>query len=126
MDNELKKKLDERLVNGEITIEEYENILSKIESESDESTAYDTGCPLQIIGFSSHNNIFTAGNNSVWFKVKNPSDMPYSFTVELETGGKWKNSGYRSFEIGPREIKEYSILGPAWRKSSDIRISGCI
>lgn len=32
MDNEVKKKLDERLVNGEITPEEYEKILNTIES----------------------------------------------------------------------------------------------
>jgi len=126
MDSEMKKKLDERLVNGEITIEEYENILNKIESEADSTTDDYYGCPLQIIGFSSRNNIFTAGNNSIWFKVKNPTDMPYTFRVELETGGKWKESGYGEFDIGPKEIKEYSILGPAWRKSSDIRISSCI
>ena len=32
MNNEMKKKLDERLVNGEITTEEYEKILNTIES----------------------------------------------------------------------------------------------
>ena len=99
---------------------------NKAKKEAQEDASYHIDCPLQIIGFSSRNNLFTAGNNSVWFKVKNPSNMPYTFRVELKTNGKWKDSGYSSFDIGPKEIKEYDILGPAWSKSSDIRISSCV
>lgn len=98
----------------------------KAQKEAAEDASFYIDCPLQIIGFSSHNNLFTAGNNSIRFKVKNPTDMPYTFRVDLKTNGKWKESGYREFDIGPKEIKEYSILGPAWNKSSDIRISSCV
>lgn len=87
MDSDMKKKLDERLVNGEITIEEYENILNKIESDLDDSIESDAGCPLQIIGFSSHNNIFTAGNNSVWFNHRIcPILLPWS--LKRAVGGR--------------------------------------
>ena len=99
---------------------------NKAKKEAQEDASYHIDCPLQIIGFSSRNNLFTAGNNSVWFKVKNPSNMPYTFRIELKTNGKWKESGYGSFDIGAKEIKEYDILGPAWSKSSDIRISSCV
>jgi len=98
----------------------------KSQKQVEEDASFHVDCPLQIIGFSSRNNLFTAGNNSIRFKVKNPTDIPYTFRVELKTNGKWKESGYRDFDIGAKEIKEYNILGPAWNKSSDIRISSCM
>jgi hypothetical protein len=97
----------------------------KIQQEKEEGTVSSNNCPLEILSFSSRNNLFTAGNNSITFKVRNPSDMPYLFGIELWVGDKWKESGYREFEIGPKEIKEFNILGPAWRKASDIQISYC-
>ena len=97
----------------------------KAQKEAAEDASFYIDCPLQIIGFSSHNNLFTAGNNSIWFKVKNPTDMPYTFRVELKTNGAWREKKY-NFDIGAKEIKEYSTLGPAWNKSSDIRISSCV
>jgi hypothetical protein len=82
-------------------------------------------CPLEIVAFRSRNNLFTAGNNDIAFKVRNNSDMPYLFNIELLVGNEWKDSGYGEFEIGPKEIKRFDILGPAWRKAKDIRISYC-
>jgi len=82
-------------------------------------------CPLEIVAFGSRNNIFTAGNNSIRFKVRNNSGMAYLFKIDLLVGDKWRDSGYGEFEIAPKTIKEFSILGPAWRKAKDIRISYC-
>ncbi len=81
--------------------------------------------PIELLSFSSVNNLFTAGNNSISFKVRNNTDTPYLFQVELLVNDKWKSSGYREFEIDARKIAEYSILGPAWNKAKHIRISNC-
>lgn len=97
----------------------------KIQEEKEEGAVSHSDCPVEIVSFSSRNNILTAGNNSITFKVRNRSDMPYLFGVELWVGDRWRESGYREFEIGPKEIKEFSILGPAWRRASDIQISYC-
>jgi len=83
----------------------------------------DISCPLEIVEFRSVNNIFTVGNNDIVFKVRNNSDKPYLFSIDLFVGDKWVRYKYKEFEIGPKEIRTYNILGPAWRRAKNIRIS---
>jgi hypothetical protein len=105
-------------------------VLGKIKSnlkskEKEDEDFSDIDCPLEIVAFGSRNNIFTAGNNSIIFKVRNNSDYPMLFNVKLLVGDKWVPSGYNEFEIGPKKIETYRILGPAWRRAKDIKISHC-
>ena len=95
----------------------------KIQQKKDAKADDYINCPIEILTFRSANNLFTAGNNSISFRARNNSDMAYLFKIDLWVGNEWRDSGYREFEIAPKEIKEFSILGPAWRKAGDIRIS---
>ena len=97
----------------------------KIQQKKDAKADDYINCPIEILTFGSANNLFTAGNNSITFRARNNTDMSYLFKIDLWVGDEWRDSGYREFEIAPKEIKEFSILGPAWRKAGDIRISNC-
>jgi len=97
----------------------------KIQQKKDAEVDSYPNCPIEILTFGSANNLFTAGNNSIIFRARNNSDMAYLFKIDLWVSNEWRDSGYREFEIAPKEIKEFSILGPAWRKATDIRVSYC-
>lgn len=76
----------------------------------------------ELMAFSSHNNIFTAGNNAISFRVRNMEDYPIVFRIALKVGDKWKEQP-ETYELGAKEMKTFSTLGPAWRKAKDIKIS---
>ena len=79
MDNEMKKKLDERLVNGEITPEEYQKILKTIESAAMETGGSET--PGQG---DEHSEAHVDRNTST--PLQSPKTDPYKTDISQEKG----------------------------------------
>ena len=79
MDHEMKKKLDERLVNGEITPEEYQKILETIES-----AAMETGGSETSGQGDEHSEAHVDRNTST--PLQSPKTDPYKTDISQEKG----------------------------------------
>ncbi len=86
MNNEMKKKLDERLVNGEITTEEYEKILNTIElTKSTESISSENNMNSKINVSVDKDSIDSASSNSTR-KTINETAVEKGFFKKLRDG----------------------------------------
>jgi len=93
---------------------------------------YEENCisnaPVEIISFTRPRSLLlTAGNASLNVKVRNNSDYPIEFSLMYKVDGKWKKSGYRDYyDIGPKEIKTFSVLGPPFSTVEEVCISSYV
>ncbi len=76
---------------------------------------------VDLLTFGSQNNIFTAGNNAIRFKIRNRNPYDVIVAVKFKYSDGWESSG-TNYEVGGNQIRTVETLGKAWRKASDISI----
>lgn len=76
---------------------------------------------VDLLTFGSRNNILTAGNNQVCFKIRNRNPYDVIVDVRFKYSDGWE-SGVHSYQVGGNNIRTVETLGKAWRKAMDITI----
>lgn len=78
---------------------------------------------VDILTFSSSNNILTAGNNAITMRVRNKNsyDVIVTLMFKYSDSEGW-DSSTQSYEVGGNKIRTISTLGTAWRKAKDVSI----
>ena len=76
---------------------------------------------VDLLTFHSSNNLFTAGNNDIRYKIRNRNQYDVIVLVRYKYSNGWENSVH-SVEIRGNQIKTVETLGRAWRKAIDISI----
>ena len=78
---------------------------------------------VDILTFSSSNNLFTAGNNAISMRIRNKNsyDVIVSIRFKYSDSEGW-DSSTQSYEVGGNKIRNINTLGTAWRKAKDVSI----
>ncbi len=78
---------------------------------------------VDILTFSSSNNLFTAGNNAISMRIRNKNsyDVIVSIRFKYSDSEGW-DSYTQSYEVGGNKIRNINTLGTAWRKAKDVSI----
>lgn len=76
---------------------------------------------VDILTFNSSNNILTAGNNFISFKIRNRNAYGVIVSVKFKYSGEW-DKYVDNFQVSGNELKTIQTSGRAWRKASDISI----
>ena len=77
---------------------------------------------VDILTFNSQNNILTAGNNFLRFKIRNRNAYGVIVSVKYKYSDGWEDSTH-SFEVAGNAIRTVETSGDAWRKATDITIA---
>ena len=99
----------------------------KREAEERERARKAPGCysmnNVDILSFSSSNNIFTAGNNSIKLRIRNRNSYAIIVSIRFRysESGDW-DSSTKSYEVGGNQIRTIDTLGNAWSKAKDVTI----
>lgn len=76
---------------------------------------------VDILTFSSQNNIITAGNNWIKFKLRNRNPYDVIVAVRYKYAGGWE-SDYHTFQVAGNSIRTVDTSGKAWNKATDITL----
>ena len=104
-----------------------EEALSIAEEEAKERARKAPGCHskdnVDILTFSSHNNLLTVGNNTITMKIRNrnPYDVIVSVSFKYSDSNGW-DPYIKSYEIGGNKIRTIDTLGDAWSRAKDVTI----
>jgi len=99
----------------------------KREEDAKERARKASGCysmdNVDILTFSSANNLFTVGNNFIKIKLRNrnPYDVIVSICYKYSDSEGWDSSCH-SFEVGGNKIRTIDTQGTAWRRAKDVSI----
>ena len=99
----------------------------KREAEERERARKAPGCysmdNVDILTFSSSNNIFTAGNNAIKLRIRNRNSYAVIVSIRFRysESGDW-DSSTKSYEVGGNQIRTIDTLGNAWSKAKDVTI----
>lgn len=99
----------------------------KREEEAKERARKAPGCHsmdnVDILTFSSHNNILTAGNNFITMRIRNrnPYDVIVSISFKYSDSDGW-DSSTKSYEVGGNKIRTIDTHGDAWHRAKDVTI----
>ena len=99
----------------------------KREEEAKERARKAPGCHskdnVDILTFSSHNNLLTVGNNTITMKIRNrnPYDVIVSVSFKYSDSNGW-DPYIKSYEIGGNKIRTIDTLGDAWSRAKDVTI----
>ena len=99
---------------------------AKDEERAREAARTAPGCysmdNVDLLTFGSHNNILTAGNNQVSFRIRNRNAYGVMVGVRFKYSDGWE-SYVHVYEVGGNQIRNVETLGRAWRKATDITIA---
>lgn len=102
-----------------------ERIRKQKEKEAEEKAKNAPGCysmdGVDIMTFSSKNNILTSGNNWIRFKLRNKNSYGVIVSVRYKYTDGWESSTH-SYEVAGNQIRTVDASGQAWRKATDITI----
>lgn len=76
---------------------------------------------VEILGFSSKNNLLTAGNNFITFRIRNKNSYDVRVSLAFLYGDEWE-SHYNDITVRAGRIELVETGGKAWNKAKDIRI----
>lgn len=78
---------------------------------------------VDILTFSSSNNLFTVGNNVIKMKIRNrnPYDVIVTISFKYSDSSGW-DSSTKSYEVGGNKIRTIDTLGDAWSRAKDVSI----
>lgn len=76
---------------------------------------------VDILTFGSQNNLITAGNNRITFKLRNRNPYDVIVAVRYKYSGEWE-SDYHTFQVAGNSIRSVETLGKAWNKATDVTI----
>ena len=99
----------------------------KREAEAEERARTASGCHsmdnVDVLTFSSSNNLLTAGNNFITMKIRNRNAYDVIVTIKFKYSDSegWDNST-SSYEVGGNQIRTINTRGSAWRKAKDVSI----
>lgn len=107
-------------------LKEEEEKRKKDEEAAREAARNAPGCysmdNVDLLTFGSRNNLLTAGNNDVRFKIRNRNPYDVLVGVRLKYADGWE-SYVHTYEVGGNKIRTVETLGRAWRKATDITIA---
>ena len=70
---------------------------------------------VDILSFSSKNNVLTSGNNWIEFRLRNKNAYGVIVSVKYKYSDGWESSTH-SYEVAGNDIRTVSTTGKAWRK----------
>jgi hypothetical protein len=107
--------------------EEAQKLALKRAEEAEDRARKSPGCHsmdnVDILFFSSSNNLFTVGNNPISLKIRNKNSYGVMVTIRFkysDTEG-WSRRTL-TYEIAGNEIKTIYAHGEPWRKAKDVTI----
>lgn len=77
---------------------------------------------VDILDFSSSNNLFTSGNNCIDFTLRNRNAYSVRVFVRYKYSDGWENKYMHGFDIGGNCMRKMNTLGKPWHKARDIEI----
>ena len=76
---------------------------------------------VDLLTFGSRNNVLTAGNCEVAFRIRNRNPYDVMVGVRFKYSDGWE-SYVHVYEVGGNKIRNVETLGRAWHKATDITI----
>lgn len=76
---------------------------------------------VELLSFSSSNNLLTAGNNLISFQIRNKNSYDVRVSLSFRYGDNWE-SHYKDITVRAGRIELVETGGKAWNKAKDVRI----
>lgn len=76
---------------------------------------------VDLLTFGCTNNVLTAGNCLISFKVRNRNPYDVMVGVRFKYSDGWESSVH-TYEVGGNQIRNVETLGQAWHKATDITL----